>query len=76
MGCCRDLFAFRFQILDDDRVEEVWRKLEAGFGEVFGSGEEGQMRSHFLGQLLGYDFSLSPHLKAACTTLNSSATAA
>jgi len=59
----RDLFAYRFEILDDDRVEEVRHKLEAGFAEVFGSGDEGQMRSHFLGQLLGYDFSLSPQLK-------------
>lgn len=66
-GLLRDLVAFRFQILEDDRVEEVWLKLEAGFGEVFGTQEEGQIRAHFLGQLLGYDFSLSPHLK---TTLN------
>jgi predicted ATPase len=62
-GLLRDMVAFRFQMLDDDRVEEVWRKLETGFGEIFGSGDEGQMRAHILGQLLGYDFSLSPHLK-------------
>ncbi len=62
-GLLRDLFAFRFQILDDDPWMRSGSKLEAGFGEVFGSGEEGQMRAHFLGQLLGYDFSHSHHLK-------------
>ena len=62
-GLLRDLIAFRFEILDDDRAEEVRSKMEAGFREAFGAGEEGQMRTHILGQLLGYDFSLSPHLK-------------
>jgi len=59
----RDLFAFRFQVLDDDPTDKVRQKLEIGFEEIFGDGEEGMMRSHFLGQLLGYDFSLSPHLE-------------
>jgi predicted ATPase len=59
----RDVFAFRFRILDDDTGEQVRRKIEAGFGEVFGLEGDGIMRAHIIGQLLGYDFSASPHLK-------------
>lgn len=63
----RDLFAFRFQILEDDRAGEARRKLEQGFAEAFGEGEGAQMRAHLLGQLLGFDFSASPHLKGVLT---------
>jgi class 3 adenylate cyclase/tetratricopeptide (TPR) repeat protein len=59
----RDLFAFRFQILDDDTGEQALRKIESGFGEVFGSDEDGMMQTHILGQLLGFDFSASPHMR-------------
>ena len=59
----RDLFAFRFQILEDDRAAEARRKIEQGFAEVFGEGEAAQLRAHLLGQLLGFDFSASLHLK-------------
>ncbi len=59
----RDVFAFRFQILDDDTGEQARRKLEQGFGEVFGGEGDDLMRAHILGQLLGFDFSASPHLK-------------
>jgi len=59
----RDLLAFRFQILDDDSGEQARKKIERGFGDVFGDDDEGNMRAHILGQLLGYDFSTNPHLK-------------
>ncbi len=59
----RDLFAFRFQVLDDDTGGQARQKIDAGFREVFGDDEDGQMRAHILGQLLGFDFSASPHLK-------------
>ena len=59
----RDLFTFRFQILDDDTGEQARQKIESGFGDVFGDGNDGIMRAHILGQLLGYDFSASSHLK-------------
>jgi tetratricopeptide (TPR) repeat protein len=59
----RDLFAFRFQIQDNDSAEAVREKLGAGFAEVFGTQADGEMHSHILGQWLGYDFSNSPHLK-------------
>ena len=59
----RDVFAFRFQILDDDTGQEARNKVETGFGEVFSADEDGMMRAHFIGQWLGFDFSASPHLK-------------
>jgi tetratricopeptide (TPR) repeat protein len=60
----RDVFAFRFQILDDDTGKQAREKIEDGFGEVFGAESDGVLRAHILGQLLGFDFSASPHLKA------------
>lgn len=59
----RDLFEFRFQLQENDSKEAVREKVESGFVEVFGIGDEGQMRAHILGQWLGFDFSTSPHLK-------------
>ena len=59
----RDLFAIRFQILDDDTAGEARRKIEAGFGEVIGTEVDRLMRAQIIGQLLGFDFSTSPHLK-------------
>ncbi len=76
-GLLRDLFAFRFGIQDDDPLPEVWKKFEQGIQEFEGSRarQEGsepslhsgdlEMRAHFIGQLVGYDFSASPHLQAA-----------
>ena len=58
----RDLFAYRFQVGEDEPLAAVRAKLEAGFGEALGSDEKRQMKTHFIGQLLGYDFSQSPHL--------------
>ena len=59
----RDLFAFHFQIQESDLASEVRTKIETGFGEVLGSDETGEMKAHILGQLLGHDFSDSPHLE-------------
>lgn len=59
----RDLFAFCFQVLDNDSGEQARQKIEIGSCEVFGEDEEGVMRTHILGQLLGHDFSASSHLK-------------
>ena len=59
----RELFAFRFEILDTDPNQTVIEKLEAGFGEVFGHVEAGRMRAHFIGQLLGFDCSQCPTLR-------------
>lgn len=44
-------------------LEQARCKIEAGFGQVLGYGGDAMMRAHILGQLLGFDFSASPHLK-------------
>jgi class 3 adenylate cyclase/tetratricopeptide (TPR) repeat protein len=59
----RDLFAFRFQVLDGDAGEQARRKIEAGFEDVFGIEGDAMMRAHLIGQLIGFDFSTSSHLK-------------
>jgi class 3 adenylate cyclase/predicted ATPase len=59
----RDMFAYRFEILDSDSTDTLLEKLEAGFGEIFGTDETGQRRSHFIGQLIGFDCSQCPSLK-------------
>jgi class 3 adenylate cyclase len=58
----RDLFTFRFQVLDDDTGEQARQKIESGFGDVFGDDGDAMMRAHIIGQLLGFDFSASTHL--------------
>jgi len=59
----KDVFTFRFYIQESDKSIEVHKKLEDGFCEVLGAGAEGQMRAHIIGQLLGFDFSESQHVK-------------
>jgi len=59
----KDVFNFRFQIQESDKASEVRNKVEIGFGEVFSVDEEGQMRADITGQLLGFDFSESQHVK-------------
>jgi class 3 adenylate cyclase/tetratricopeptide (TPR) repeat protein len=62
-GLLRDLFEFRFQIQDDDQADIARQKLVGGLMEVFSSVQDGEMRAHILGQMLGFEFSASPHLK-------------
>ncbi len=59
----RDLFAFRFGIRDDDSVRIVRTKVVDGFAEVLGADKNLEMKAHFVGQLLGYDFRDSPYLQ-------------
>jgi predicted ATPase len=56
----RDLFAWRFQVLDDDSAAVARLKLEEGF--VSFMGEAGREASHFIGHLLGFDFTDSPYI--------------
>jgi ABC-type oligopeptide transport system substrate-binding subunit/class 3 adenylate cyclase/tetratricopeptide (TPR) repeat protein len=62
-GLMRDVFAFRFQIQDSDPPPGVREKMERGIGEALGEGEESQMRAHFIGHLVGFQFGDSPHLR-------------
>ena len=59
----RDLFTIRFQIQENDPPTEVHHKIETGFGEVLGLDELGESKAHIVAQLLGFDFSDSPHLR-------------
>jgi class 3 adenylate cyclase len=62
----RDLFAWRFQILDSDSMQEAQRKLEDALVPLF-AGDQGQHEAeahvHLLGQLIGLDYGHSSHIK-------------
>src|SRR5262249_51040319 len=67
----RDVFAARFEIQESDPPAVAREKLQTGLTSLgwgppesaANSGEEPLLRAHFVGQLLGLDFSTSPHLK-------------
>lgn len=59
----RDLFASRFAIRDDDPVTIMRTKVTDEFREALGEDKNLEMKAHFVGQLLGYDFRNSPYLK-------------
>ncbi|MBK9943205.1 MAG: AAA family ATPase [Kouleothrix sp.] len=56
----RDMLAFRFQIQDSDRAAEARQKLEQGM--ITFIGPAGAELAPFIGHLIGFDFSASPHL--------------
>jgi predicted ATPase/class 3 adenylate cyclase len=62
----RDVFANRFEIQDSDSAAIAREKLERGVVELIG-GKDATLHAHFMGQLLGLDFSSSPWL---CEILN------
>jgi predicted ATPase len=60
----RDVLASRFEIQDSDRAAVARDKLEQGLlGLIGADSEEASMRTHFIGHLIGFDFSDSPHLQ-------------
>ena len=61
----RDLVATHCDLRIDDTAEVVREKIEGGLGQLLGTDPRGRMKVHFIGQLLGYDFSASPHLQGA-----------
>jgi class 3 adenylate cyclase/tetratricopeptide (TPR) repeat protein len=58
----RDLFSFRFEILDSYPAANAQRKLVSGITATFADDPEAEVRAHFIGHLVGLDFSDSPHL--------------
>jgi len=64
-GLLRDLVSTQFRILEDDPITVVREKILAGFRNVIPDDEHHERNAHFVGQLLGYDFSDSLHLKDA-----------
>jgi predicted ATPase/class 3 adenylate cyclase len=59
----RDLIAHRFEILDDDPADLAREKIVAGFKSTLGSSVDPEINAHFVGQMLGYDFSDSHFLE-------------
>ncbi len=59
----RDLLVFRFKLQENETAAVAYQKVEQGLGGVLGMDENGLMRAHFIAQLLGFDFSASPHLQ-------------
>ena len=59
----RDLFSFRFRILDSDPLSVVHEKFVKGIEEFLGQGSE--RKAHFIGQLVGFDFSAMPDVESA-----------
>lgn len=57
----RDLLAFRFAIADDDAAVTARAKLEAGIYRALGP--EATEQVHFLGHLIGLDYTTSPYLR-------------
>ena len=58
----RDLLASAFKIQDSDNSATARQKLEQGMAEYM-SAEEAIKCAHFIGHLIGFDFSTSPHLQ-------------
>ena len=59
----RDIFTFRFEIAESDPLWLAQKKLEDGILGFMTMDTEAAMKAHFIGQLLGFDFSSSPHLR-------------
>ena len=67
-GLLRDLFAWRWQILDGDPVDIARHKLEEALvpllaGDAGGDRGDAEARVHALGQLIGLDYAESRHLR-------------
>jgi Predicted ATPase len=58
----RDLFSSRFEIQESDAPEVARQKLERGILSFGGESAESIARAHFIGHLIGLDFSESQHL--------------
>ena len=65
-GLLRDILAWRFEIADGDSMAVACRKLEDGVSPLFedvDGPELAQAHAHLLGQLIGLNFSASPHVR-------------
>ncbi len=59
----RDLFSFRFQFAENDPLPLARQKLEQGVVGFMPEDPEAVMKAHFIGHLIGLDFSASPYLQ-------------
>lgn len=59
----RDIFSSSFGIQDHDNAAAARQKLEGGILSYVGNEENAILYSHFIGHLIGLDYSTSPHLQ-------------
>src|SRR5215211_5943725 len=59
----RDIFSSSFSIQDHDTAATARQKLERGILSFIGDEETSTLYAHFIGHLIGFDYSTSPHLK-------------
>lgn len=59
----RDILSFRFGILESDGAAVAREQLERGVAGFLPDDAHAVEKAHFIGQLIGLDFSESPHLK-------------
>ena len=59
----RDIFSSSFGIQDHDSAGIARHKLEQGILSHIGEEESSTLYAHFIGHLIGFDYSTSPHLK-------------
>ena len=59
----RDILSFAFKIHDNDRAAVARQKLERGIFGFTGNKKRANLYAHFIGHLIGFDYSKSPHLK-------------
>ena len=59
----RDIFSSSFEIQDHDTAASARQKLERGILSFIGQEETSTLYAHFIGHLIGFDYSTSPHLK-------------
>ncbi|HEX7078854.1 MAG TPA: protein kinase [Candidatus Eisenbacteria bacterium] len=59
----RDLFSFRFRILDSDPLTQVHEKFVQGIEGFLGAGST--RKAYLIGQLVGFDFTDKPEVEAA-----------
>ena len=62
-GLLRDVLARRFGILGSDSAAAARDRFEAGMVAAFMGDAAGPMRAHLIGQLIGFDFRDSPHVR-------------
>lgn len=62
-GLLHDVFARRFGILASDSAAAARDRFEAGVVAAFRADPAAPMRAHLIGQLVGYDFGDSPHVR-------------
>ena len=59
----RDIFSFSFGIQDNDSAAVARQKLERGIASYIKDEETATLYTHFIGHMIGLDFSTSPHLR-------------